>query len=157
MATVVPEQVVASVTGAPAAPRTWSFVNRHTGRLESVTCMVGCTINHDREIGATVFPEDIWCWFWSEGLSLPVNECGTPEEFKVLDTVIKVEPWSPSIAQRLPYAVVELVDDHFIDGLDPDGLATVIRTLSERVEAMRETHARLVAVRAEYMGRQARS
>ncbi|AVH59970.1 hypothetical protein C4B68_34015 [Streptomyces dengpaensis] len=110
-------------------------------------------MNHDREVGATVFPEDVWCWFWSDPLTLPVNEHGTPEEFKVLDTVVKVEPWSPKIAERIPFAVIELVDDMFIDGLDPDGLATVIRTLSDRLEQMRETHARLVAVRSEYMGR----
>jgi hypothetical protein len=155
MATVVPEQVVAFVTDA-TTPRTWSFINRHTGQPQTVTCMEGCTINHDRDMAVPTFPEDVWCWFWTEGLTLPVNECGTPEEFKVLDTVIKVEPWSPAIAQRLPYAVVELVDDHFIDGLDPDGLETVIRTLSERVEAMRATHRRLVEVRAEYVGRQVR-
>jgi hypothetical protein len=115
--------------------------------------MAGCTIDHSREMGRDVFPEDVWCWFWSEPLTLPVNENGTPEEFKVLDTVIKVEPWSPTIAQRLPYAVVELVDDHFIDGLDPDGLETVINTLAGRLEQMRETHRRLVETRAAYMAR----
>src|SRR2546430_15828324 len=111
---------------------------------------------------STLFPytplfRSIWCWTAPEAVTLPVNTNGRPEEFTVLSTVIKVEPWSPTIAQRLPYAVVELVDDHFIEGLDPDGLETVIRTLSERLDQMRETHARLVAVRAEYMGRQART
>jgi hypothetical protein len=104
-------------------------------------------------MASPTFPEDVWCWTWPEALTLPVNENGSPEEFRVLSTVIKVEPWSPKVAERLPFAVIELVDDHFVDGLDPDGLATVIRTLSDRLEQMRETHARLVAVRAEYMGR----
>ena len=142
---------------APAAPppRTWSFINRHTDQPVAYTCMAGCTIDHSREMGRDVFPEDVWCWFWSEPLTLPVNENGTPEEFKVLDTVIKVEPWSSTIAQRLPYAVVELVDDHFIDGLDPDGLETVINTLAGRLEQMRETHGRLVEVRNEYRTRAA--
>ncbi|MET7944162.1 hypothetical protein [Streptomyces sp. NPDC005302] len=45
-----------------------------------------------------------------------------PEEYQVLSAVIKVEPASPQIAERLPFAVVELVDDHFIEDLDPDGL-----------------------------------
>jgi hypothetical protein len=117
--------------------------------------MAGCTRDHSSDIESPTAPEDIWCWFWSDPLTLPVNENGEPEEFKVLDTVVKVEPWSPKIAERLPYAVIELVDDHFVDGLDPDGLATVIRTLSDRLEQMRETHRRLVAVRAEYMQRQA--
>jgi hypothetical protein len=86
-------------------------------------------------------------------MTLPVNTNGRPEEFRVLSTIIKVEPWSPTIAQRLPYAVVELVDDHFIDGLDPDGLETVINSLTDRLEQMRETHQRLVEIRTEYRTR----
>ena len=142
-----------AVSTVPPAtrPRTWSFVNRRTGQPVQYTCMQGCTLDHRSEIGRDVFPEDVWCWFWDQPLTLPVNENGKPEEFRVLSTVIKVEPWSAKVAERLPFAVVELVDDHFIDGLDPDGLETVINTLSARVEEMRATHRRLVEVRAEYM------
>jgi hypothetical protein len=118
--------------------------------------MSGCTINHAPEVGRPVFREDVWCWTWDEPLTLPVNENGTPEEFRVLSTAIKVEPWSSTIAQRLPFAVIELVDDHFIDGLDPDGLETVINTLAARLEQMRATQRRLVVVREDYM-RQART
>lgn len=154
MTLATPESPVA--TSAPAAsvtPRTWNFIDRGTGETVQYTCMDGCTLNHSREVGRRNFREDIWCWFWDEPLTLPVNENGEPEEFRVLSTVIKVEPWSPAVSQRLPFAVIELVDDHFIDGLDPDGLATVIRTLSDRVEQMRATHRRLVEVRAEYRER----
>jgi len=140
-------------TVPPATPPTWSFINRHTGQPEKVTCLTGCTRDHARDMGRDIFPEDVWCWFWSDPLTLPVNENGTPEEFKILDTVIKVEPWSATIAHRLPFAVIELVDDHFIDGLDPDGLETVINTLAGRLEQMRETHRQLVEVRNEYRAR----
>ncbi|MFD1277405.1 DUF6907 domain-containing protein [Streptomyces kaempferi] len=158
MTLAIPAPAVAtSVPASSVTPRTWSFINRRTGEPASYTCMEGCTLNHASEMGSPTFPEDVWCWFWSNPLTLPVNENGTPEEFRVLSTVIKVEPWSPKVAERIPFAVIELVDDHFIDGLDPDGLATVIRTLSDRLQQMRETHRRLVAVRAEYMGRQART
>lgn len=135
-------------------PRTWSFINRYTGQTMTVTCMQDCSLNHGREIGRSCFPEDIWCWTTPDPLTLPVNENGTPEEYRVLDTVIKVEPWSPLLAQRLPYAVVELVDDHYIEGLDPDGLDTVINTLAHRLDQMRATRQRLVEIRAEYVGRQ---
>lgn len=147
-------------TASPAVaaqPRTWSFTDRRTGETLQYACMQGCTINHDTDRERPVFREDIWCWFWTEPLTLPVNENGTPKEFRVLSTVIKVEPWSPTIAERLPFAVVELVDDMFIDGLDPDGLATVIRTLSDRLDQMRDTHRQLVEVRTEYMQRQSPS
>lgn len=135
------------------APRTWSFVNRHTGQPQAYTCMDECTLNHSRDIGRDVFPEDVWCWFWSEPLTLPVNENGRPEELKVLDTVIKVEPFSPTVSQRLPYAVVELVEDLFIENLDPDGYATLINTFADRLDQMRAAHARLVEVRDAYRNR----
>lgn len=135
---------------ASVTPRSWSFIDRRTGEAVVYTCMDGCTIDHSREEGRTVFREDVWCWFWEDSLTLPVNENGRPEEFRVLSTVIKVEPWSPKVAERLPFAVVELVDDHYIEGLDPDGLETVINTLAARLDQMRETHARLVEVRDEY-------
>ena len=151
MTTVVPPQ--AASVAASVTPRTWLFIDRRTGESVQYTCMQGCTLDHSHEMGRAVFPEDIWCWFWTENLTLPVNENGKPEEFRVLSTVIKVEPWSPKIAERLPFAVVELVDDHFIDGLDPDGLETVINTLASRLEQMRATHRRLVEIRAEYMDR----
>jgi hypothetical protein len=149
--TVVDEH--AAAPAASVTPRTWSFIDRRTGETRTVTCLDGCTLDHSHEEGREAFLEDIWCWFWDESLTLPVNENGRPEEFRVLSTVVKVEPWSATVAQRLPFAVIELVDDRFIDGLDPDGLETVINTLSARVEQMRETHARLVEIRAEYRRR----
>ncbi|MFF4536575.1 DUF6907 domain-containing protein [Streptomyces aureus] len=151
MTTVVPAQpsdVAASVT-----PRTWAFINRYTGQPQAITCMQGCTMNHAPDMATPTAPEDIWCWAYPEDVTLPVNENGELEEFRVLSTIIKVEPWSAKLGERIPFAVVELVDDHYVDGLDPDGLATVIRTLSERLDQMRETHARLVAIRSEYMSR----
>ncbi|QQM45154.1 DUF6907 domain-containing protein [Streptomyces liliifuscus] len=155
MTVATPAPNVPSQSTVPQAtrPRTWSFINRRTGEPMAVTCMQGCTIDHRHEMGRDVFPEDIWCWTLAEDMTLPVNADGKPEEFRILSTVIKVEPWSPKIADRLPFAVIELVDDHFVDGLDPDGLETVIRTLAERLDQMRETHARLIKVRAEYRQR----
>lgn len=152
MATVSPAPTTDTATSA-TSPRTWSFIDRRTGEVVVYACMDGCTLDHSHEAGREVFPEDVWCWYWDESLTLPVNESGSPEEFRVLSTVIKVEPWSPKVAERLPFAVVELVDDHFIDGLDPDGLETVINTLAARVEGMRETHSRLVEVREAYRQR----
>lgn len=141
-------------TVAPSAPRTWSFINRHTAEPVTITCMQGCTLDHAHEQGRDVFPEDIWCWTTPDAMTLPVNVDRRAEEYRVLSTVIKVEPWSAKMAQRLPYATIELVDDHFIEGLDPDGLETVINTLADRLDQMRATHARLVEVRTEYRARQ---
>lgn len=149
----VPYTVTEAGARTVAAPRSWSFIDRRTGERVQYTCMDGCTLNHQSDTDTPTVREDIWCWFWDQPLTLPVNENGKPEEFSVLSTVIKVEPWSPTIAERLPFAVIELVDEHYIDGLDPDGLETVINTLAARVEKMRETHRRLVEVRAQYVSR----
>lgn len=152
--TVMDERDPVAVSQA-TKPSTWSFVNRRTGEPVTYSCMEGCTLDHTREMGREVFPEDVWCWFWSDDLTLPVNADGKPEEFRVLSTVIKVEPWSPTIAERLPFATVELVDDRFIDGLDPDGYETLINTMQGRLDQMRAAHRRLVEVRAAYMARHA--
>ena len=150
--TTVP-RTAATAPEASVTLRTWSFINRYTGEPQTMTCMEGCSLDHSREVGREVFPEDVWCWTWAERMTLPVNENGTPEEMGVLSTIIKVEPFSPKISQRLPYAVVELVEDQFIENLDPDGYETVINTLAERLEQMRATHRRLVDIRAAYRAR----
>lgn len=151
MTTVVPEQTPSTATSV--TPRTWAFINRRTGVAMPYTCMDGCTIDHSHEAGRPVFPEDLWCWSWAEEMTLPVNADGSPEEMRVLSTLIKVEPYSPKVSQRLPYAVVELVDDQFIENLDPDGYSTVINAFQERLDQMRATHARLAEIRAEYRKR----
>lgn len=150
--TEVGKAVLDAMPQQPSRPRSWTFINRCTGETMSYRCMQNCSIDHSRDVGREVFPEDLWCWTYPEALTLPVNTNGTPEEYRVLDTIIKVEPYSPLVAQRLPYAVVELVEDHFIEGLDPDGYETVINTLQERLDQMRAKHAQLVAIRAAYMG-----
>lgn len=146
-----------SATSTTPPPRTWTFTNRYTGEPTSFTCMDGCTIDHSRDFGTPTFPEDVFCWSAVERVTLPVNENGKPEEYNVLGTILKVEPFSSKIAERLPYATVELVDDHFVENLDPDGFETVINTLAERLEAMRATHRRLVETRNAYMTRQVRA
>lgn len=151
----VMEEHTASTVPQTTQPLTWQFTDRRTGEAVQYQCLDGCTLNHAHEMGRPVFREDVWCWTEAEPLTLPVNENGTPEEYRILDTIIKVEPWSPTIAHRLPFAVVELIDDHFIDGLDPDGLETVINTLAGRLDQMRATHRRLVEVREEYRTRRA--
>jgi hypothetical protein len=153
----VPPAIASAPEASTTQPRVWSFVDRRTGESVEYRCMDNCTLDHGREVGRAIFREDVWCWTWAESMTLPVNENGTPEEMAVLSTVIKVEPFSRTISQRLPYAVVELVEDQFIENLDPDGYETLIRTLSDRLDQMRATHRRLVEIRAAYMARRAQA
>lgn len=142
-----------SIPASSVTPRSWSFVDRRTGESMAVTCMPGCTRDHSSEAGTEMRPENVFCWSESQDATLPVNANGEPEEFRVLSTVLKMEPWSDTIAQRLPYASVELVDDYWIENLDPDGLETVINTLASQLDRMRATHRRLVETRADHMQR----
>lgn len=133
-----------------SAPRQWAFVDKVTGKARIATCMPGCEADHSSDMQRPTFPEDIWCEIVGNAVHLPVNTNGYAEDFRVLGVKLSMIPFSRVPAERVPHAVVEVVDDHWMEGLDPDGLATVISTLEQRIQALRSTHARLVAVRAQY-------
>ncbi|MFG2299442.1 DUF6907 domain-containing protein [Actinacidiphila glaucinigra] len=137
----------------PAAeqlPRTWTFINRYNDQPITLTCMVGCTANHDRDMERAQYPEDIWCQTNGKDVMLPINVTGTSESYRVLRMTMNCIPFSSKMSERLPHVTIEMIDDHWIDGLDPDGLATVISTLSSQLDRLREAHATLIDVRAEY-------
>lgn len=142
-----------AATSVTTQPRTWSFIDRDTGRPMTVTCMTGCVLDHSTDIGARRFPGDIWCQAAREDVTLPINSNGSPEEYRVLSSTLNVRPFDEKLAARLPFVSIEMIDDHWIDDLDPDGLETVIRTLAERLDDLREAHALLVRTRAEYRAR----
>jgi hypothetical protein len=137
----------------PAPPRTWTFTDLRTGEEMTFTCMLGCALDHTSDVATPTFREDIWCQAVGPEMWLPINTDGKPEEFRVLGITLNVRPWDRKLSERLPHVDIEFIDDHWVENLDPDGLATVIRTLSERVESLKVAHAQLVAVRAEYAGR----
>lgn len=144
------EAATARVTDEPAA---WTFTHCHTGEQVAVTCMPGCTINHKNDIDTPTHPVDVFCWNQGDDVNdvtLPIDTTGTPEEYRVLNAFVEVDPFSTALGRRMPFAVVEVVDEHWISGLDPDGLATVINTVAGRLTAMRRTHAQLVHLRAAY-------
>lgn len=129
------------------APRTWSFIDRTNGKLQEVTCLQGCTADHAMDMETPTHPEDIWCVTKSEDVYLPVNNTGEIEQFRVLTAFIRQEPFSQHLHERVPHAQVEIVDDHFMESLDPDGLATVILTLEGQLARFRDVHAQLTALR----------
>ena len=137
---------------ASPAPRQWAFVDAATGKALIATCMPGCETDHSGDMRTPTHPEDIWCEVVGQDVHLPVNTNGYAEDFRILGAKIAMIPFSRRPAERVPHAVVEVVDDHWIEGLDPDGLATVISTLEQRVRALRVTHSQLVAVRAAFAG-----
>lgn len=138
---------------APEAPRTWTFTDSDTDKAVTLTCMTGCELDHARDIATSTHPEDIWCQAHSDDVWLPVDSTGTPEECRVLSATMNVKPFSPTFSERLPHVSVEVVMDHWISGLDPDGLSVVIDTMAERLDMLRHMHAQLTEVRAEYRGR----
>lgn len=132
------------------APRQWAFVDKVTGKARIATCMPGCEADHSSDMQTPTFPEDIWCETPGETVYMPVNTNGYAEDFRVLGVKLSMIPFSRVPAERVPHAVVEVVDDHWMEGLDPDGLATVISTLEQRVQALRSTHEQLVTIRAQH-------
>lgn len=132
-------------------PRTWTFTHSVTGQPVEVTCMPECTIDHSGDTETPTHPHDIYCWVDPEdaGATLPIDT-GTIEEYRTLNSRVEMHPFSSTFAQRLPFAVIEVIDDHWISGLDPDALAAVIDVLSGRLDSLRRTHTNLVHIRAEY-------
>src|SRR5690606_40296068 len=95
-------------------------------------------------------PDDIWCQIDSTDVCLPINSNGTPENMRVLSATLNMLPFAETIALRAPHVSVEGVQDEWIEGLDPDGLATVLGTLRERLEHLEQMHGRLEVARAEW-------
>lgn len=129
-------------------PRTWSFIDRTTDKLQQVTCMPGCTNDHEDDRETPTHPHDIWCQTDSSDVYLPITE-GTHgvEEFRVLGAFVRQIPFSRYMHERVAHAQVEIVDDHFMQALDPDGLATVILSLEAQLRQFRNVHAQLVELR----------
>lgn len=141
-------------TVSPAdKPRTRTFINRDTGLPMSFTCLPGCVFDHGRDTGTPTNPDDIWCQTASTDVTLPINENGTPEEFRVLGITLNVRPWDAKISQRLPHASIEVIDDVWIEDLDPEALAMVITTLAGRLDVLKAAHTQLVELRSGYEAR----
>ncbi len=150
-APVPPQPPAPATPSAPSPdPRRWSFVDRRTGRRLEVTCMRGCDADHSLDAAEPSDPSDIWCQVDSENVCLPINSNGTPENMRVLSATLNMLPFAESIALRAPHVSVEVVQDEWIEGLDPDGLATVIGTLRERLEHLEQMQGRLEVARAEW-------
>ncbi|MET7619022.1 hypothetical protein [Streptomyces sp. NPDC005408] len=146
----VPFELTAAALKALDEPRTWSFISTVSGDLVAVTCMQGCQMDHSHDIETPTHPDDIWCQTVSRTVTLPVNDSGTPEEVPVLSWTLNARPFDRKLSERLPHACVEVMQDAWIEDLDPDAFEGVIDTLEERVRAMRAAHAELLRVRAAY-------
>ncbi|MFI1449085.1 DUF6907 domain-containing protein [Streptomyces virginiae] len=130
------------------APRAWSFIDRTNDELQQVTCMAGCTNDHEDDRETPTHPYDVWCQTDPSNVYLPILEGASGvEEFRVLGAFVRQIPFSRHMHERVPHAQVEIVDDHFMEGLDPDGLATVILTLEAQLAGFRKVHAQLVELR----------
>ncbi|WP_060880214.1 DUF6907 domain-containing protein [Streptomyces scabiei] len=139
----------------PALPRTFTITSKDTQEKLTFTCMPGCTVAHDViDASRPTAPDDVCCLGDNNGeVSLPFEGVTVPKESYVLRAYLRVAPFAPSMAERLPHVMIEVVEDEYVQHLDPDSLAVVIGVLDERLVALRRTHAELVQVRAEVLGR----
>ncbi|MET7643014.1 hypothetical protein ABZS83_05095 [Streptomyces sp. NPDC005426] len=134
-------------------PQTWTFTSRDTGLPMSFTCLPGCIFDHRNDIATPTFPDDIWCQTARTDVTLPIKQGYDAEEFRVLGITLNVRPWDAKISQRLPHASIEVIDDCWIEDLDPDALAMVITTLAGRLDVLKAAHTQLVELRAGYEAR----
>ncbi|MFM9604280.1 DUF6907 domain-containing protein [Streptomyces turgidiscabies] len=149
--TATPNPTEQRTSSAPS--RTFTVTAKDTREELSFVCMPGCIIDHQRiDCDGPKAPADVCCWSDTNGeVYLPIDESDFDK--RVLCARIEVVPFATSMAGRLPHVFVEVVEDHYIEGLDPDALGVLIATLSERLTALRRTHSDLVRIRAEHIER----
>ncbi|MFM9796551.1 DUF6907 domain-containing protein [Streptomyces turgidiscabies] len=151
--TATPNPTEQRTSSAPS--RTFTVTAKDTREELSFVCMPGCIIDHQRiDCDRPTALDEVCCWSDTNGdVELPIDGSGTPVDKRVLCARIEVVPFATSMAGRLPHVFVEVVEDHYIEGLDPDALGVLIATLSERLTALRRTHSDLVRIRAEHIER----
>jgi hypothetical protein len=153
--TLQPELVPPAAEDTPTGtPRTWSFVNKDSGVRETYTCMLGCTVDHTPHQTRPQAPEEVSCRVNDYGPDLPMEVGRDKQPVEVLYLVTRYQPWALSMGRRMPHVTVEVVDDHLIHELDPDGLQAVIDTFQSRVDAMRDARLHLIAARAQWLQQQ---
>ncbi len=137
--------------GASAVRRTFTFTSAVTGEKVTATCMPGCTVDHEADSNTPEHPHDIYCNIPGTASELPLYsplcDTGSPEDFRFLSWQVESRPFSGRPAERLPFVAIEVIDDHYIEYLDPDTLEMVISLLQKQVDSLREAHAQLVNVR----------
>lgn len=149
----------AATTKAPTGePPTWTIADIDSGMPLNVTCMSGCIGFHPERSSGTSRAADVSCAQFDTANTVELQiGCGAEDfgRYSTLSVEIHSDPVHPDEAKRVPHAAIEVMEDHYIEDLDPDGLAVVIDAFEKRVAAMRIRHAELVRIRAEYFGRQA--
>lgn len=145
-----------SVTAPTGEPHSWTITGDGTGKPLTVTCMSGCNSLHMEDEAGTATAADVSCvqYDTANTTELAIG-CGSqrPDDWATLSVEIHSDPVHPDQARRMPHASIEVTEDHYIEDLDPDGLAVVIDKLDQRVAAMRVRHAELVRIRDEYVAR----
>lgn len=104
------------------------------------------------EHDTTRFRADVACYRYGTGVTLPVFFPGDPEQTggEVLRAVLDVRPYDENPARHEPVVNLEVIEDHWIEDLDPDALADVIAKLRGHLDELDQVHARLVQARADW-------
>lgn len=149
----------AATTKAPTGePFTWTIADEDSGLPLHVTCMSGCQSLHTEKAFGMSRAADVNCaqYDTANPTELQIG-CGGEDldRHATLSVEIHSDPVHPDPAKRVPLAAVELMEDKYIEDLDPNALGVVIDKLDNRVAAMRIRHAELIRIRDEYFGRQA--
>lgn len=142
----------------PSEVRSWVVADRKTGMPLKGVCLAGCHGLHFELGTGTADADDVVCVDYDRDNATELQiGCGSDQgqDWATLSVVIQSYPVHPDEEKRIPHAAIEVTEDHYIEGLDDDGLAIVISKLQQRVDAMRLRHAALVRARAEYAARKA--
>ncbi|MET9516421.1 hypothetical protein [Streptomyces sp. NPDC002994] len=107
-----------------------------------------CESDHENDLTSGEYKVDVTCYRYYDGVELPVffaDDKSTGGD--VLRSVIDVHPYSETAGRQLPCVNLEIIEDHWIQDLDPDGLADVIAKLRGQLDHLDQVHAQLVQAR----------
>jgi hypothetical protein len=138
-------------TTTTAPPRTYTFrPPEHLGFHAELTTV--CPDFCDGHNGSAVeHPVDVSHSTSGQTLDLPLTSPGrTVEECAAVETFLDMRPYSLDPAQRVPHAVIAILDSTETPPLTPDAFAEAIERFAAEVEHMRKMHTVLVQAVAEY-------
>lgn len=115
----------------------------------TTACPDFCDGRHPAD--AREHPVDVWHSTGGDTLDLTLTSPGRQvEECTALATYLTIRPYSLDPAQRVPHAVLAVLDNAETGPLTPDEFAEVIDRFAAAVDRMRQLHAVLVEAVAEH-------
>jgi hypothetical protein len=91
-----------------------------------------------------------WAWFSGQSMRIATDD-GPGTNTVILDGSIDCHPFAENPDARIPVVNLQIIDDYFINNLNPDGLAVIAAKLRAQAEYLdHEVRPALIAARTDW-------